>query len=427
MSIKGNTPGYKNIEHFYDIIRDEDPNGKEELQKDQARKQYILQLEELANERSKALEDPSAGAIDFLNIYRSLIDNIKLKVANFFTSNESKSLTQNNIRLSLHDIMPKILDEKYKSMEILMIRKNELQQELNSEDVDDEKRNSITNEIEEIQKKIDEEVILLYKLSEVKSEQDLSNIMGNKSYSASSPESKEPKKPSLLSKIFKKKPKPEDANASAASAATVDADGKPIPPPEKKSLFSRFTRKKSKPEDANGADAAASAAPALGATGNAATTPEKKSFRNFFKSKPKSEGANNLQNVVPAEPTPGPISGPPSRPPPPPPSAPSVPPSRPPPPPPSRSPPPPPIPKRAPPPLPPPRAPVSMQVGGNKTRKYGHYIHDIKQNRKELFNKEMEIINSIRKFKHGRHVNNATQNKNKYKNMKKRFITSVKK
>ena len=153
MSIKGNTPGYKNIEHFYDIIRDEDPNGKEELQKDQARKQYILQLEELANERSKALEDPSAGAIDFLNIYRSLIDNMKLKVANIFTSNESKSLTQNNIRLSLHDIMPKILDEKYKSMESLMIRKNELQQELNSENVSLEDTERINKEIKEIEKK----------------------------------------------------------------------------------------------------------------------------------------------------------------------------------------------------------------------------------------------------------------------------------
>ena len=126
-------------------------------------------------------------------------------------------------------------------------------------------------------------------------------------------------------------------------------------------------------------------------------------FRNPFKSKP--EDANNLQNVVPPGPILGPISGPPSRAPPPLP------------------------PQRAPPPLPPPRVQAAglTQAGGNKTRKYRHYIHDIKENRKELFNKEMEIINSIRNFKHGRHVMNGTQNKNKYKNMRKRFITSVKK
>jgi hypothetical protein len=374
-----NTP--YSIKHFYDIIRAENPNGKEDLQRDQARKQYILQLEELANQRSEALEDPSAGAIDFLNIYRSFIDNIKLKIANLFTSNESKSLAQNNIRRSLHDIMPKFLDEKQKSMEILKMHKDELQQELTSEKVDDEKRNSITKEIEKIQKEIDEEVILLYKLSEVKSEQDLSNIMGNNpfgGYGASSSESKE-----------LKKPKPEDANASATSSATVDADGKPIPPPEKKSLFSRFRIKKSKPEDA-----ATTAPPALDAAGNIIPAPE-----------------NEKKNVVPQ----GPISGPPQRAPPPLPRAP---------PPPQRAPPP--LP-RASPPLPPSRVPKKTQAGGNKTRKYGHYIHDIKQNRKELFNKEMEIINSIRKFKHGTHVKNATQNKNKYKNMKKRFITSVKK
>lgn len=388
MIIKGNTPGYENIEHFYDIIRAENPNGKEELQRDQARKQYILQLEELANERSKASENPSAGATDFLNIYKSLIDNIKLKIANLFTSNESKSLTQNNIRLSLHDIMPKILDEKYKSMELLMMRKDELQQQHNSEDVDDAQRESIGKEMEEIQKKIDEEVILLYKLSEVKSEQDLSNIMGNKSYSAygeSSTEGKGPKKPSLLSRIFKGKPK-------QAAPPDLDATDNPIATSEKKGFFSRFTRKKNQ-EDAN-------AATDLDATGNSNATPEKKGLiKNLFKSKPKD--AINLQNVAPV----APIAG---------------------------------LTPRAPP-LPPPRVqatvplyPGQAQAGGNKTRKYRHYIHEIKQNRKELFNKEMEIINSIRNFKHGRHgrhgrhttnATNVTQNKN----MRKRFVTSVKK
>jgi hypothetical protein len=361
--------------------------------------------------------------------------------------------------------MPKILDEKYKSMESLMIRKNELQQELNSENVSPEDTERINKEIKEIEKKIDEDVILLYKLSEVKSEQDLTNIMGNNpygAYGASFPEGKGPKKPSLLSRIFKGKPKPdappeldaagnpipppekkgffsrltkknqEDANAPP----TLDAAGNPIPPPEKKGFFSklknRFTKKNNQ-EDANAApdlDATGNtiptaekkgffsrltkknkagnenAPPALDATGNTNATPEKKSFfRNPFKKTPQSEDANNLQNVAPL----GPILGPPQRAPPPLP------------------------PQRAPPPLPPPRvrAGASVQVGGNKTRKYRHYIKDIKENRKELFNKEMEIINSIRNFKHGRHATNVTQNKNKYKNkyknMRKRFITSVKK
>ena len=455
MSIKGNTPGFKNIQHYYETIKAKNPNGNDEYQRYQARKDFILQLQELSNARSKALEDPSAGAIDFLNIYRSLIDNMKLKVANIFTSNESKSLTQNNIRLSLHDIMPKILDEKYKSMESLMLRKTQLEQELASENVNEYDDERINKEIEEIQKKIDEDVILLYKLSEVKSEQDLTNIMGNNPYGASSTEQKGSKK-SLLSRIFKRNPKPDappdldaagnpipapekkgffsrftkknktgDENAEPAVDATgnsiatpekksffsrftkknktgdenaepaepaVDAAGNPIPAPEKKGFFSRFT-KKNKTGDEN----AEPAEPAVDATGNSIATPEKKSFfRNPFKSKPKQEDANNLQNVVPPGPILGPISAPPSR---------------------------------APPPLPPPRVRERgmTQAGGNKTRKYRHYIHDIKENRKELFNKEMEIINSIRKFKYGRHVMNGTQNKNKYKNMKKRFITSVKK
>jgi hypothetical protein len=396
MSVEVNTPKYS-IEHFYDIIRAENPNGKEDLQRDQARKQYILQLEEFANQRSEALEDPSAGAIDFLNIYKSFIDNIKLKIANLFTSNESKSLAQNNIRLSLHDIMPNFLDEKQKSMEILKMRKDELQQELTSENVDDAQRESIGKEMEKIQKKIDEEVILLYRLSEVKSEQDLSNIMDNKSYSAygeSSTEGKGPKKPSLLSRIFKGKPK-------QAAPPDLDATGNPIATPDKKGFFSnlknRFTKKNNQ-EDAN-------AATDLDATGNSNATSEKKGFiRNLFKSKPKD--AINLQNVAPV----APIAGL--------------------------------TPRAPPPPLPPPRVKATVpldsgqaQAGGNKTRKYRHYIHEIKQNRKELFNKEMEIINSIRNFKHGRrgtrgrhgrHTTNAT-NVTQNKNMRKRFVTSVKK
>lgn len=153
MSIKGNTPGFNNIQHYYEIINAKNPNNKEELKRYQARKEFILQLQELANEKSRALEDPSSSAIDFLNIYRSFVDNIKLKIANLFTSNESKSLTQNNIRLSLHDIMPKILDEKYKSMESLMIHKTELQQKLDSRDVAPEDIERINKEIAEIQKK----------------------------------------------------------------------------------------------------------------------------------------------------------------------------------------------------------------------------------------------------------------------------------
>ena len=45
-------------------------------------------------------------------------------------------------------------------------------------------------------------------------------------------------------------------------------------------------------------------------------------------------------------------------------------------------------------------APIS-QSGGNKTRKNRQYVREIKDNRTHLFNKEMEIINSIRNFKHG--------------------------
>ena len=40
------------------------------------------------------------------------------------------------------------------------------------------------------------------------------------------------------------------------------------------------------------------------------------------------------------------------------------------------------------------------QAGGNKTIKNGQYMREIKDNRTHLFNKEMQILNSIRNFKH---------------------------
>jgi len=58
----------------------------------------------------------------------------------------------------------------------------------------------------------------------------------------------------------------------------------------------------------------------------------------------------------------------------------------------------------------------------NKTRKNRHYIHEIKENRTQLFNKEMEIINSIRNFKHGPNENG----KNKPENIQKKFIKVIK-
>ena len=42
-----------------------------------------------------------------------------------------------------------------------------------------------------------------------------------------------------------------------------------------------------------------------------------------------------------------------------------------------------------------------INISNNKTRKNRQYIHEIKENRTQLFNKEMEIINSIRNFKYG--------------------------
>ena len=61
--------------------------------------------------------------------------------------------------------------------------------------------------------------------------------------------------------------------------------------------------------------------------------------------------------------------------------------------------------------------PTTPQAAGGKTRKTRHFIHEIKDNRTHLFNKEMEIINSIRNFKHG-HIDND--------NTKKQFMKSVK-
>jgi hypothetical protein len=58
----------------------------------------------------------------------------------------------------------------------------------------------------------------------------------------------------------------------------------------------------------------------------------------------------------------------------------------------------------------------------NKTRKNREYIHEIKENRKQLFDKEMEIINSIRNFKHGQHG----QTHNNPENIKKEFIKVIK-
>jgi hypothetical protein len=58
-------------------------------------------------------------------------------------------------------------------------------------------------------------------------------------------------------------------------------------------------------------------------------------------------------------------------------------------------------------------------AGGNKTRKnrQQQYMREIKDNRTHLFNKEMEILNSIRNFKNG-HIDND--------NTKKQFMKAVK-
>jgi len=64
------------------------------------------------------------------------------------------------------------------------------------------------------------------------------------------------------------------------------------------------------------------------------------------------------------------------------------------------------------------------QSGGNITRKNRQYIHEIKNNRTHLFNKEMEIINSIRNFKHG--LGRNEHGKNKPENIQKKFIKVIK-
>ena len=93
------------------------------------------------------------------------------------------------------------------------------------------------------------------------------------------------------------------------------------------------------------------------------------------------------------------------------------------------------VPTRAPPPPPPTRPPIAprrysssqaVQAGGNITRKNRQYIHEIKDNRTHLFNKEMEIINSIRNFKHGHHHGHDERGKNKPENIQKKFIKVIK-
>jgi hypothetical protein len=75
-----------------------------------------------------------------------------------------------------------------------------------------------------------------------------------------------------------------------------------------------------------------------------------------------------------------------------------------------------------------PLVPSVAAGGGNKTRKNRQYIRDIKENRTQLFNKEMEIINSIRNFKHGHnHVHRPNEHgKNKPENIQKKFIKVIK-
>jgi hypothetical protein len=71
-----------------------------------------------------------------------------------------------------------------------------------------------------------------------------------------------------------------------------------------------------------------------------------------------------------------------------------------------------------------PLVPSVAAGGGNKTRKNRQYIHEIKENRTQLFNKEMEIINSIRNFKHGHRPNE--HGKNKPESTEKKFIKVIK-
>ena len=65
-------------------------------------------------------------------------------------------------------------------------------------------------------------------------------------------------------------------------------------------------------------------------------------------------------------------------------------------------------------------------TSNNKTRKNRQYIHEIKENRTQLFNKEMEIINSIRNFKHGHHHGHSEHGNNKPENIEKKFIKVIK-
>ena len=69
---------------------------------------------------------------------------------------------------------------------------------------------------------------------------------------------------------------------------------------------------------------------------------------------------------------------------------------------------------------------ITFKGGGNITRKNRQYIHEIKDNRTHLFNKEMEIINSIRNFKHGHHHGHDERGKNKPENIQKKFIKVIK-
>jgi hypothetical protein len=75
-----------------------------------------------------------------------------------------------------------------------------------------------------------------------------------------------------------------------------------------------------------------------------------------------------------------------------------------------------------------PLPPLPQAAGGNITRKNRQYIHEIKDNRTHIFNKEMEIINSIRNFKHGHNHGQGPNEhgKNKPENIQKKFIKVIK-
>jgi len=66
------------------------------------------------------------------------------------------------------------------------------------------------------------------------------------------------------------------------------------------------------------------------------------------------------------------------------------------------------------------------KYGGNKTRKNRQYIREIKDNRTHLFNKEMQILNSIRNFKHGHGYGPNERSKNKPENIEKKFTRVIK-